>query len=309
MNKRVFAALAACILILALSGCQLALPEKTNTEDKLCGLFITFEALPTPADEAGKTFNSMAELEEYLQTPSRIYATPHEGRDGSQTPDYIFEGVKGIRFFEMYVKDEKSNYFTSQADAGIEDIHVGVADGSIELTGTLLVDIRQNSSICSIFANPVYSTPDGQVYVEQGSAVSYDRTDAGDWGSTSISRTNTQTINAEKTSETYKIELKIKGVYTLKKAVFKQMNASDELLAQTQITKENAPENILLETETAYSILEEYRLDAYGNTVIDRSLIKNDADEFTCSFTGADGFVDARVVKLEKPSSVAQLSA
>ena len=92
MNKRVFAALAACVLVLTLSGCQLALPEKTNSEDKLCGLFITFEPLPTPVDEAGKTFNSIKDLEEYLQTPTRIYATPHRLNE-SETPDYIFEGV------------------------------------------------------------------------------------------------------------------------------------------------------------------------------------------------------------------------
>ena len=54
MIKRICAVLVAGILAVLLCACQLALPEgKVQPQDKLCGMFITFQPLPYDNDENG----------------------------------------------------------------------------------------------------------------------------------------------------------------------------------------------------------------------------------------------------------------
>ncbi len=295
MNKRVYAVLAACILIITLSGCQLALPEKSTQQDQLCGIFITFEPLPSPLDEMNGEM-SLREFQELMQSKAKIYAVKKTSGSPSAMPDYFFEGIEGLRFMELYISDEQGGCYTSQVDPGVDGVHISVGNDAVELTGKLMLDIRFNRTI---YANPVYLTQDGQVYMVQGDGVSYGgRTDAGDWGSTTIEETRTQTENGEKTSRAFRLELKIVGINPLQEAVLKRMDANDSLIAQTLITQDTVPESILLEKDTAYMVVEEHRLDWEGNPVTERSLLNVNEDELICRFSAGNGIVTGSGIKL-----------
>ena len=302
-KKVLFAALAALMILTLLSGCQLAVDDKKAGEDTLCGVFVTLDYLETDLSEETieLPLGWNGDPNSIVFPETRIYATRHEDEYGSA--DYTFDGIEGYRLFSITEMNPfgKESYKATIAN-GLQDVHSSYsttdAGEEIGLTGTILFDIHFP---CHVYANPVYQTPDGQVYMTQGQGLWFDELQSeGAAGSTKLSATSTKIVDSKKTSDTINVELKIEGLNTNEKIVLKQMDSSDQIIAQTEITQDNIPDSIILNRQTAYMIMEEHCIDYESKTVVKRTLLNTDEEYFNVRFTGNNGIVEAFSVTLEE---------
>jgi len=303
MRKTIIAALAALMILLTmLGGCQLAVDndEMNPGKDRLCGVFVTLDYLDMSfADKPIEIPPSWNGDPNSIVFPERrIDATRTEEKNGHV--EYTFDGIEGFRLFEVKVdnSEENGSYWTSMSDSGIEDVHVKISDESVHLSGTISYDVHTSSF--SIYANPVYQTPDGQVYMANGSGMSFEGEQIeGTSGSTTLSETTTENTNGEETSHTTEVEIKVEAVNTNKKVVLKQMNSSDQIVAQTDITQDDIPESIQIDKNTAYMIMEEHCVDYEGKTSVKRTMLSTDETILGARFTGDNGIIETTPVTLE----------
>jgi len=303
MRKTIFAALAALMILLTmLGGCQLAVDndEMNPGKDRLCGVFVTLDYLDMSfADEPIEIPPSWNGNPNSIVFPERrIDATRTEEENGHV--EYTFDGIEGFRLFEVKVNDSKENssYWSSMTDSGIEDVHVEISDESVRLSGTISYDVH--TSYFSIYANPVYQTPEGDVYMIEGSGISFSGDQSeGTGGSTTLSETITENTNGEETSRTTDVEIKVEAVNTNKKVVLKQMGINDEMITQTEITQDDIPKSIQIDKDTEYMIMEEHCVDYEGKASVKRTLLSTDEATLGARFTGDNGIIETTPVTLK----------
>ncbi len=301
MRKTILAALAALMILTMLGGCQLAVDddEMNPGSDRLCGVFVTLEYLDISFEEQELEipFNWNGDPNNIVFPETRIYATRTEDENGHV--DYTFDGVEGFRLFSVKTDspDGLGSYSSSFGDDAIQDGHISVSDEEVSLSGTIYYDVHYP---CSVFPNPVYQTPDGQVYLTSGTGISFggERME-GISGSTSLSATTTETIDGVETSHTTEVEVKVEALNTNKKVVLKQMDSDDEIIAQTEITQDDIPESIAVQNNTAYMIMEEHCVDYENKDSVKRMLLKPDDEFLGVCFTGDNGIIESYPVTLE----------
>ena len=300
-NKIITAALAALMILALLGGCQLAVPDDEingSGRDTLCGVFITLEYLDT--GEVGESIelpaNWNGDMNDIVFPETRIWATRNEDENGFV--DYTFDGVEGYRFIMIQeVQADGSKYSSSMLEGPFEDAKVNVGNNDIHLSGTIYFDVHL--SRFSLYPNPVYQTPDGRVYMVPGTGTFTDSMGEGSSIAMTLSETSTETVDGEQTSRTMEVEIKAESLNTNQKVVLKQMDENDGVIEQTEITQEDIPESINVESACAYKILEEHSVDYEGNTVVKRTLLKPDETYISARFTGENGIVEAFPITLE----------
>lgn len=303
MRKTILAAMAALMILTMLGGCQLAVSseEMNPGADRLCGVFVTLDYIDISFEDQEIELppNWNGDSGNIVFPEGRIYATRIEEENGHI--DYTFDGIEGFRLFSVKTDslDGLGSYSSSFGDDALQDGNFSLSDEEVNISGTIYYDVH--SPLFSIFANPVYQTPDGQVYMTSGSGISFGGEQSeGSGGSTSLSATTTETIDGEETSHTTKVEIKIKALNTNKKVVLKQMDGDDEIIAQTEFTQDDIPESIKIEKDTAYMIMEEHCIDYENKPSVKRKLVKTDEETLGASFTGDNGIVEAHSVLLKR---------
>lgn len=305
MIKRIIAILAAISSLIAMcGGCQLAVSGKgtaANT-DALCGMFITLMPLDTiPDNDIDALLNGVPDSNGSEEKP--IYAKTQEYQDG--TLKYEFEGIEGIPFFEVCEKagGRDGNTWVNCSDDSVEvSVHLtntGTND-SIKLEGILYLYVSPDSynenGDFVIYCNPVYQSPDNQVYMLPGSGLGV--SSEGDYSEdasqinvgSSISGTATVKEGDETKSKTIEASISVRGIKDIQKYVLKEMNAQDAVVSSVEITKNDIPGSLPLDGQAAYLILEAYSVDKGGKTVIERSVIDTSLDNFSVRFPGKAGF-------------------
>lgn len=298
-NKILWAALAALMVLTLLGGCQLAVPDDGTGDgtdagqDKLCGAFITLDYLNI--SEPYITINWKGEPE-FSYPESRLYATRTEDENGYNK--YAFEDAEGFSYFivRMQSPDGYGSYSTSYADGPIQAGGISISDNDLSLSCTICFDVH---AYCEVYVNPVYQTPDGEVYTVPGDGMSFGSIYEGDVGSTTYSTTNTETINGETVTSTNEVTVSITGCNTVQKAVLKQMDENDQIVDEAVITQDSIPESIRVLPDTAYMMLEEHSIDREGNAVVKRTLVDTSEGYFYVQFTGEHGIVVPSMVTLE----------
>lgn len=308
MNKKIIAVLSVIMIPTLFGGCQLAVENDgaAQNQDALCGVFITLEPIEPPAPtetviELPATWNGNMNDVLFNEEDSRIYAARHEEDNGSV--DYTFDGNVGYRMFSITEMnpDGSEKYQATIGDPEWQDVSSNYSTtdngNDISLTGTLCFDVHY---ACRVYTNPVYQTADGRVYCTYGNSYFYDMLDklAGDWGSTSISATTTQTVNGEATSRSLEAVVKLAGMNTNKQVILKQMDEDDKVIDQTVITQDAIPDSILVLPNTAYMILEEHSLDSAGKAAVNRTMVKTDEEYLNARFTGENGIIESSMVTL-----------
>ncbi len=295
-NKTIFALLLIWIL-LPFGGCQLAVADDSDSrsQDKLCGVFITLDYVDTTlsSTELPADWNGDPSRISFAEQP--IYAEKHEDPNG--TADYTFNGISGFRFFTVTTGEGGSDCLRSVIDDEIQEGNLSVSDDTIDLSGTIYFDVHAS---CCVYANPVYQTPDGRIYMESGEGMSFGTLQTADsGGSTALSETKTETVDGKLKSRTINIKINVQAMNTNKHIVLKQMDASDRVVAKTDITQGGIPESIRICADTAYLILEENSVDFEGNAAVKRTLLNPGEDTVNVHFTGDRGIVQAYAISLE----------
>ncbi len=310
MIKKIALILLSAVMLLAVCGCQLAVEGQSSTDvntDALCGMFITFEPLPSNDDYLENIdWNAVMSGDQsslYNQGAQKIYAVP---KDDGISKSYYFEGIDGLRLFSVFVpeSDERNGYNTNCADDLIMDRHTfyNDTDSSVEITleGTLYVcsKVYGGDEIFNCYSNPVYQTPEGEVYVTQGNGHCSDMW-PGSSVTTTLSGTAAKIVNEDKKSRTTTVKLTLTGIDYIEKYVLKELDSEDNVVSTLEIQKDNVPEEITLTGNTAYAILEKHCTDAEDKPYIERSFIDMSLDYMGVRFINEDGFAQAYVITLK----------
>ena len=300
MSKRLISLLLCGMLVLSCAGCQLAKPKADAAgEDRLIGVFVTQEYLDLFDFES--YFNNNANkivnggeisLQESAAYQGRVYARPVIRSDDS-TGDYVFDSLDGVGFYAYKYEDEAGAYNASHIDEGMvgNSLNISVTDEGefVELDGTIYTTPQSN---VHIYSNPVFQTPDGDVYLTAGDGFFHDITDAeGEVFSTTFDETTTVTQNGQSQSVGCKVTVRLAVMLTPTEIVVIQMDENSRDINRQSYEPGSMPDTLTLDEACAYVIAETHKLGPDGDPVITRELVNltDDADYLTTFYARADG--------------------
>jgi hypothetical protein len=308
MKRKIGTMLSCILMIIALSGCQLAIEDAgaNVVEDKLVGVFITTEHLDLFDMEGylndnlsgfgGGSINLGEKTEKYQ---GRIYAelaakalTSEETGETFEIEEYVFP-IDGISYFSATVpaKGNQDSYFTSISDPAISDGHVDYKedDGSDSITLTGTIYVSTTGAERNFFFNPVYQSADGSVYLTAGTGMTAPMDDEGVSMSTTMDSTTTATENGETKTDSISITLSVSTMFAPEKIVILQMGADNAVLSMTEYPPNAMPTSISVNAKTAYLMIETHKRGNTEETKISREIYDKDAESIGTFYLREDG--------------------
>ncbi len=281
MKKRMFVLLAAGVLIaglLTLDGCQLAREEGAASGDRLIGVYVTKEYLDLLDMEAylndhmgqvlgGDSFTIEGDTSAY---EGRIYAV-NDSTD-SLEPNYTFPDLDGVAIYCVEAKDPDRGESCWTSGPGSEawmHVNYGVEDGqeSIEITADLYVSDQVSHH--AMYANPMYQTADGRVYLCSGTGASSDLREGGTLSQT-VEETTTLTQNGETKQVRYKVTVSMTAIPPAETIRVVQMSQDNEVLAAQDFPADQVPAEFTPDWNTAYLLVESHSGDTVTRELYDR---------------------------------------
>ena len=290
--------------LLLLTGCQLA--SDGPEEGQLVGVYFTTDVVSIPGTELEVDNISSAgsiRLTEG-QLGGRLYA--QELTDETGDIYYDFPGLDGVAFYQIPVVGEDGQVRSIQENnQAIQERHLSTAIEDGEETSTVkgvLYAPTWGEQNC-LFANPMYQTEDGKVYLEatpdafdcasmleEGAYVSYT------WSSTNA----VETSEGTKTSGLV-FEYGYHGKNPVEKVVFTQMTADHRPIYAWEYPADQTPETLSVEPETAYLLVESHCINGRGTPYVDRILLdRNDQEDqtFTTYVQEIEGILSRRTTEI-----------
>ena len=239
--KRIFAMLLAVCM---LAGCSLAKPGKSG-QDKLTGFFVTVSHKDgdTMRDHWDADATGMEMISNHDLAGQKIYARRIEG----DPVVYEFPEGCGLSCFSYDVEENgeityRSNTVSTEIEVTME-YHAGT-----EIPYRMYAELYGTKDTHAVIQmNPVYQTPDGEIYVLSDKPVSYDVATVD-----GCSNTLSQTIKDYGCTAT----LTIHQVVLPELYVVIEMDENNQPLGRYEFTPETMPGNYFPGPETAYIILE-----------------------------------------------------
>ena len=280
MRKRIVIII--LVLALALSGCQLAKPdaEAQKEKDMLVGVFITEEYLDLFDIEAWLNDNASQVLknenltvENPEQYYDRIWATFEEG-------SYRFSDMEGTLLASFRIVPSgnlESTYWSSTVSGILCDVAFGhnALDTGTELTISGTVYFSDTCPDPCLYFNPVYQTPDGDVYLLPGQGTSFG-TGFGGRATHSLKEETKKTENGEEMGHSSLITVTMECVYPARKLAILQMDAENQILRRSEWNPAETPEELKPEANCAYILVEEHTANG-----IRRSLYQKEDNRLT----------------------------
>lgn len=276
MKNKLIAAILAGIMVLTLSGCQLAKPEETDDSHtgNLIGVFITteplhFESIPylevRPKDMPSPKTDIGAE---------RIYASWKDSTDengGAVVREYYFADTEGMSLFAPRVTDTPDNvpYVMTCGDDGITDVHFGLSetdDGkSISLSGTIYTVPGMERVY---YMNPIYQNALGDVWAESGSGIAVSSA-----GSMSQKLNEKRTVTED--GETHELSAEIEVTFESMDAPVSirvtEMDADSVKIAEKEYAPEEIPTEFTPDAQTEYLIIAHYSAEGATRAICGKS--------------------------------------
>lgn len=269
-NKRILLLTITILFAAALSGCQLAKPDKALNDssakpDILVGVFITDHIL------------------EFEITESRLVTVSDTDNDGNviEMKRWRFDD-EGILFAHptMPADGDSMEYSYTECD-GIADCttHYGVSDDDINtsLTGTLY--LKENSDDI-IYLNEVYQRYDGSLYAVANTGFS---TGSAGFSNISLSESAQKSENGKESTVTATIEVNLVNISEPESISVLEMADGGKLLNTKEYAPNEIPDNYVVSEECKYIIIETQ--DKKGVTT--QSLITAEDDNY-CVATYSD---------------------
>ena len=239
--KRIFALMLA---ICMLAGCSLAKPGKSG-QDKLTGFFVTVSCKDgdTMVDIWDEEATGMEMISNHYLAGQKLYAKRMEGNPVV----YEFPEGCGLSCFSYDV--EENGEVTYRSDTVSTEIEVTMEyHAGTEIPYRMYAELYGTKDTHAVIQmNPVYQTPDGEIYVLSDKPVSYDVATMD-----GCSNTLSQTIKDYGCTAT----LTIHQVVLPELYVVIEMDKNNQPLGRYEFTPETMPGNYFPGPETAYIILE-----------------------------------------------------
>lgn len=282
-------------------GCSLAIPEAGSDGDgaRLIGAFITSEYLELFDMEdylnahASKLMDgkeiTVANDDEYGQ---RLYATidKHDSTDSSDW-EISFQDIEGINFFSPLWTDEEGERFWGNVhdeEVGDSNISINVSETEEEnvLTGTIYILPGRADEDTAYYANPVYQTSDGRIYVTTGTGFSTSGDSSeGVYLTTTLSGQVDITENGKTKTEKSSVSISIAVMYKPVKITFYQMDAAHQIIKKEEYTPGKVPETWKTEPGTEYILIETEKENLSGEKFISREIYDSKEEEETTAET------------------------
>lgn len=269
-------------LCLSLTGCSLLREDESGdsaTEDRLVGVYITSEHLDTFDIDSyiSDNISSLANggevsAEDAAKYSGRIYA---EVKDGTA----IFP-VEGMAIISARFGDGNESYIGSQRGDCVVGggTHVTGSDNTdgLEISGTIYVPANES---LTVFCNPVYQEPDGDIYLVGGQGMGSD-------GAGSMKQTMSASIDPHGDERGYSmsIDVTIEPIYASDKLVVLYYAEDGSLMSREEYVPGELPGE-LASGGGAYVVIEDYTRDYNNEPIVERTLLApGDTDGFL-SFT------------------------
>lgn len=291
MGKRLFALFLAAIL---LAGCQLAEPEtETKGYDRLVGVFVTREHLNLfdmesyLQDNTGKLAHGGAlTVEDSSQYNRRVYAvlveeewTDEEGNSHSSCT-YEFPDLEGQLFSDFWIEKGTESYWSNDAGEWFSEIHNGYNHGDhesigLEMEATIYVSPEMEEIL--FFYNPVYQTPEGEVYLVEGQGSSCQFFQGSSMIHT-LSDEKTTTVDGVQRRDWTDIQVKVACIRPAERIVLNFMDENNQVFSTLEYTGEEIPAEISAPEGATYVICEVYRQDESGEETLVRQITDPDGE-------------------------------
>ena len=322
MKKLIVFLLAASLLLTcgcSLAKPEEELNGSFTTEDSLIGVLVTNEHLDLFDMEAwlNDNINTIAKGGETViggdtsQYQGRIYAKPVEkewtASDGSTqtTTEYEFpEELNGHAFLCPTLTDERGEHYTSSShDEVFADSHVHIKSGdagnAVELTATIYYDpltipkesitelhedgTETPAQHIAFYHNPIYQTPEGDVYVVSGSGSAYSAGPGvgfyGEQGTYFFHETKSVTINGKTEELKNAVSITMHAVRYAEKIVVHEMREDNKLLRTAEYSHGDFPRELTVGSDAAYVIIETHSMDENGEVMVNRQICTADSEE------------------------------
>lgn len=308
--KKAFAIFLTVFILFTLTGCQLALEDKGESQNKgrLIGIFVTDEYLDL-FDMEGYLNDNINKFSggglinidgNNSQYQGRLYATlaTRTLKDDTgktlDTKEFVFDGVEGIPYFAATVPatENEESFTTSGSDEAISDSHMGIYCGDAEdkttLEGTIYVSMNQAAK--SRYINPIYQNSDGSVYATSGNGIML----AGEQGEGSVytqtlEETTTVTENGKSKSVSIYIKISMSIMLPPEKIIIMQMDKNSDIISKTEYSPGKLPDTLTPEAGVDYIIVENYKRDPESNWITSRSIYDRRNENLETFYCRDDG--------------------
>lgn len=309
MRYKITAIALCAVMLLAFTGCQLALSDDGYGQGRLIGMYVTTQHVDLFDHDAymQDAFGNMRGGDIVLsgnadKYQGRLYATlvprtlvDEETGKTSETADYIFEDLPGVAFFAATITatDGRDSYRSSISSPGIVNGNLALSYGdtknSIIIEGT--VYISPSTEERTFYMNPVFQSDDGSVYLTTGSGYmigGWTQSEGIEIAST-LSESRTVTENGESITESVSVTLALSVMYAPIKIAVLQMDADGLLLARSEYSPERLPAELVPHPGTAYIVVETHKQDTEGMLVVSRSIYGTEDKSIGTFSAGEDG--------------------
>lgn len=204
--RRLWAAAFSGILTCLLAGCSLALEEtgvQGEEADRLAGIFVTERYVDGGAAELSVDWKGEVSVKE---NPQKIMGTLVMDEHGPA--DVVFEGIEGYGIYEIRMDGEFPEAVCSYGivDDIFSDVSWEMGDVNLSIEAAIYVEPGKNGAF---YFNPVYQTPQGQVYLLPGTGLTCGEMTEGGASSHTLSAVRKVTENGQETAEGSSVKVNI----------------------------------------------------------------------------------------------------
>lgn len=291
MNKRHMLALLVAIMLCTMTGCSLAVEgagaESSMGSGRLIGVFVTREYI---------NMHEIGEVITDIEDSGKVYATVK--KNNSENPsdwEVDFEGIEGYAFFHpTYHMPDGSFSMISGADKVCDvNQHLNVSDEgeSVRLSGTIYALIEKEKEHV-LYANPVYQTEDGEIYLTQGNGVHM--SSLGPLMKITLEEEITLEEAGKTKSYTGAVELSYEVLNAVPTSIrFHFMNEKLEILHTESYVAGAVPSEVNAEEDAVCVVVET----EWEDGTVSRELVEKERDERVCvkTFYQVDDIVIAKM--------------
>ena len=316
-NKRLCAIclLLACACLLG--GCQLAREDADTSQaintDLLVGVLITRDEVDWPQaygeaenpEEKAELVGQMVFTNQVDVFQDRVYAALVTPDENSDYQEYRFEDVEGIQYFVSRIVRGNGEVYDTQTlypeNSLVPDgRHIIVTDEEdrSEVSATLYLLPEMFASAWNV--NPVYQTPEGEVYAERGGAgiMSSGLEEEGARFSQTLEGRISMTENGETKIQSTRTEIAFEMMYEPKTIAVLHFDAQGTLLERQEYVPGEMPNELGAHHDAAYLIVETHKLSPKGETVVARQLLQPGDETVQTCYAREDGICAAAYTTL-----------
>ncbi len=297
--KRILCGVLLLILGLPLSGCQLASDRGEDSEDQLVGVFITTEYLDLMDMDAylndhlneledGATLTVEGDTRAYQE---RVYAV--DVSEDPQNPDYRFPGIEGVPIYSVPVPEPEGDDYCwtpSNAPEAWQYYNYTVEDDMEGMVITAELYVSTEKGHQQFYANPMYRTAEGEIYLVGGTGAGGDMDEPGISLTLTVEETCDMTLNGETTRQRCEVKVTVTSVYPVEKTVLIQMDGNNQVIGTEEFLPGQAPAEFTPKENTAYLVVETHRQSQSGDQTVDRELFDRGDTVFSTYQEGESGF-------------------